>query len=109
MKKIIFYYLLISLCTMSACVIGQPSPSKKILIVYLTRTINTEAVARMIQGDVGGKLVALELVTPYPTDYRAHVAQMVHENQENFLPPLKTKIDNIDQMTLCLWGFPPGI
>jgi flavodoxin len=106
MKKVIFYGLIISLCIMSACSKGQSPSSKKILIVYLTRTKNTEAVARMIQKEVGGKLVALELVSPYPTDYRAHVAQMVQENQENFLPPLKTKIDSIGQYDIVFVGFP---
>jgi flavodoxin len=106
MKKVIFYGLIISLCIMSACSKGQSPSSKKILIVYLTRTKNTEAVARMIQKEVGGKLVVLELVSPYPTDYRAHVAQMVQENQENFLPPLKTKIDSIGQYDIVFVGFP---
>jgi flavodoxin len=106
MKKVIFYGLLISLCIMSACSKGQSPSSKKILIVYLTRTKNTEAVARMIQKNVGGKLVALELVNPYPADYRAHVAQMVQENRENFLPPLKTKIDSIGQYDIVFVGFP---
>ena len=45
-----------------------------ILIVYLTRTGNTEAVARMIQDTTGGTLVSLELEQPYPADYQAHVA-----------------------------------
>ena len=38
--------------------------SGKILIVYLSRTKNTKAVAEMIHREVGGDLVELELVTP---------------------------------------------
>ena len=106
MKKDIVYCLLICLCTMTSCSKAQPTTAKKILIVYLTRTKNTEAVARMIQKDIGGKLVALELVNPYPADYRAHVAQMVQENQDNFLPPLKTKIDSIGKYDIVFVGFP---
>lgn len=44
---------------------------KNMLIVYLSRTGNTQAVARIIQKEVGGKLVALELVNPYPQNYQA--------------------------------------
>ena len=41
---------------------------KDILIVYLSRTENTEAIAEIIHQQVGGDLVELELETPYPED-----------------------------------------
>lgn len=53
---------------------GQGLPTeKKILIVYRSRTNNTKAIADIIHEKVGGKLVALELQTPYPADYHATV------------------------------------
>ena len=68
----------------------HPLPAeKKTLIVYLSRTNNTKAIAEMIHQRVGGTLVALELDTPYPTDYRATVMQVVRENESGYLPPLK--------------------
>ena len=45
----------------------------KILIVYLSRTNNTKAVAEMIEKNVGGTLVAVELENPYPENYRSTV------------------------------------
>src|SRR4051794_31742695 len=67
---------------------GQGLPAdKKILIVYLSRTNNTKAVADIIHEKVGGKLVALELQTPYPADYHATVQQVVRENETGYLPP----------------------
>lgn len=82
------------------------TPDKKsILIVYLTRTGNTEAVARMIQENVGGDLVALELENPYPKDYQATVKQVTAENEKGYLPRLKTKIDIQKYQTIFL-GFP---
>ena len=78
----------------------------KILIVYLSRTNNTKAIAEIIQKNVGGKLVRLELQTPYPEDYKAIVAQVVHENENGFLPPLKTKIDSIEKYDVVFVGFP---
>ncbi|KQS26685.1 flavodoxin [Dyadobacter sp. Leaf189] len=78
----------------------------KILIVYLSRTKNTKAVAEMIQKNVGGKLVAIELEKPYPENYQATVAQVASENQSGYLPPLKTKIDSIGQYDVVFVGFP---
>ena len=68
------FWVMIStaICILSACSKAQ-SPStekgellkdKKVLIVYLSRTKNTKAVAEMIHNKVGGDLMALKLVTP---------------------------------------------
>ena len=84
----------------------KPPDKQNILIVYLSRTGNTEAVAKMIQKEVGGDLVALELEKPYPKDYRAIVDQVAKENESGFLPPLKTKIDNIEKYNTIFIGFP---
>jgi flavodoxin len=80
--------------------------SNKVLIVYLSRTSNTKAIAEIIQDKVGGKLVAVELVNPYPKDYRTTVDQVARENQTGFLPPLRTKIDNMAQYDVVFVGFP---
>lgn len=80
--------------------------SDKILIVYLSRTKNTKAVAEMINEQVGGTMVELELVTPYPENYREIVAQVARENESGFLPLLKTKITNLDQFEVIFLGFP---
>lgn len=84
---------------------GKVNPDK-ILIVYLSRTNNTKALAEIIHNNIGGKLVALELKNPYPEDYRATVGQVVRENQTGFLPPLKTKIDSIEKYEIVFVGFP---
>ncbi|WP_295718958.1 flavodoxin [Mucilaginibacter sp.] len=104
-RNIIFFLLLIALAGTTACSKAQSISAKKILIIYLSRTNNTKAVAQIIQKQVGGDLVALELVNPYPEDYRAIVAQVVRENESGFLPPLKTKIDNMSSYDLVFVGF----
>jgi flavodoxin len=78
----------------------------KVLIVYLSRTNNTKAIAEIIHDYVEGTLVALELVTPYPEDYQTTVDQVANENATGFLPPLKTKIDSIDKYDIVFVGFP---
>jgi flavodoxin len=80
--------------------------TNKILIVYLSRTSNTKAIAEIIQDNVGGKLVALELQNPYPENYKAIVEQVAKENETGFLPPLKTKIDSIEEYDTVFVGFP---
>lgn len=78
----------------------------RVLIVYLSRTNNTRAIAEIIQKNVGGKLIALELKNPYPQDYNAVVDQVARENETGFLPALKTKIDSIEQFDFIFVGFP---
>ena len=88
---------------------ADPQPlfgEKKVLIVYLSRTNNTKAIAEFIHEKVGGTIVSLELERPYPADYKATVQQVVRENETGFLPPLKTKIDRIEQYDLVFLGFP---
>lgn len=80
--------------------------NKEVLIVYLSRTKNTKAVAEIIHNNVGGKLVALELETPYPENYQAIVNQVSDENEKGFLPPLKTKIDSMEKYDVVYIGFP---
>lgn len=84
----------------------KPTSDKNILIVYLSRTNNTKAVAEIIQKNVGGKLVALELEKPYPEDYKKTVDQVSLEQRTGFLPPLKTKIDSIEKYDVVFVGFP---
>lgn len=79
---------------------------EKILIVYLSRTNNTKTIAEIIHKKVGGNLVALELEKPYPTDYKSIVDQVAKENESGFLPPLKTKIENLQQYKVVFVGFP---
>ncbi len=102
------------ICLLSGCSGAQQLPAnaqtltgeKKVLIVYLSRTNNTKAIAEFIHQKVGGTLVALELERPYPADYKATVRQVVRENETGYLPPLKTKIDRIEQYDVVFLGFP---
>lgn len=77
----------------------------KTAIIYLSRTQNTKVLAEIIQKEVGGDLISLELEQPYPKDYKTIVAQVAQENASGFLPPLKTKVDLTKYDTIFL-GFP---
>ena len=105
------FVLFISACSSSGMKhvhagLDTTTDSGKVLIVYLSRTNNTKAIAEIIHKNVGGSIVALELITPYPENYKALVQQVVRENESGYLPPLKTKIDNIQQYDIVFVGFP---
>jgi flavodoxin len=85
---------------------AQKSGGKNVLIVYLSRTNNTKVLAEIIHRNAGGTIVSLELEKPYPQDYNAIVQQVVKENETGFLPPLKTKIEDIQTYDVVFVGFP---
>ena len=105
------FFLLISACSPSQTrMINANADSTinpdKILIVYLSRTNNTKAIAEIIQRNVGGTLVAIELEKPYPANYEVTVQRVVKENETGYLPPLKTKIDSMQKYNVVFLGFP---
>jgi flavodoxin len=106
MKIALCLPVLIALCFASGCSRAQPVSSNKVLIVYLSRTNNTKAIAEIIHKQVGGKLIAIELQNPYPKNYKATVDQVANENETGFLPPLRTKIDSIEKYDVVFIGFP---
>ena len=107
MHGILAFLLLIGACSSSQTERVQVSvDSESVLIVYLSRTNNTKVIAEIIQRNVGGRLVALELKNPYPANYQATVQQVAKENETGFLPPLKTKIDSIQKYDVVFVGFP---
>jgi hypothetical protein len=77
------------ICLLSGCSRAQQLPAnaqpltgeKNVLIVYLSRTNNTKAIAEFIHQKVGGTIVPLELETPYPANYNATVQQVAWENE----------------------------
>lgn len=110
--------LLAFLLSLSACSSGEfkevnakatsTLDLNKVLIVYLSRTNNTKAIAEIIHKNVIGKLVALELEKPYPENYHAIVRQVVEENETGYLPLLKTKLITFRTIMLCLSVFLRG-
>jgi len=113
MKKRTLFMIMAMTLLLSSYAQGQRASSvnpnlagKNILIVYLSRTNNTKAVAQIIQDQVGGAIIGLELEKPYPQDYKAAVAQVEKENETGYLPPLKTTIGNMGKYDIIFVGFP---
>lgn len=111
MKNLNAWVLILLICFSSSCLIAQKTSKElqnpeKILIVYLSCTSNTKAIAEMIKNNVGGDLIPIELQNPYPEKYKEIVDQVAKENESGYLPPLKTKIGNIEKYDVVFVGFP---
>lgn len=80
--------------------------SKNILIVYYTRSANTQKAAQSIAQVTGGDCLELVLKTPYPQSYRSVLAQAKKEMNSRIWPELKNQIKNIDQYDTVFIGTP---
>jgi len=111
MQIVLLVFMLPVSCTSAQQETIKPNGQSNIkpertLIVYLSRTQNTKAVAEYIHKNIGGILIALELETAYPEHYQTTVNQVAEENRTGYLPPLKTKIDSIEKYDTVFIGFP---
>ena len=98
---IIFVFLLVT------TVEAKPvSPGKKILVVYFSHTGNTREIANQIHSIVGGDIVEIKTVKPYPRDYSTVVDQAKKELKNGYNPPLKTKVKNIRSYDIIFVGYP---
>lgn len=76
------------------------------LVLYYSRTGNTRTVANQIHELVGGDLIEIQTVDPYPDDYDAVVAQNVEEQRSGYKPALRTTIGNIRCYDVVFVGSP---
>lgn len=90
----------------SASAAEKSGQGKKVLVVYYSRSGNTREIANQIHMLVGGDIVELQTVNPYPTEYRATTEQAKQELQSGYRPPLKTKISNIASFDIIIVGSP---
>lgn len=78
----------------------------KVLIVYYSYTGNTKKLTENIKAMTNADVVEIEPVTPYSDDYDTVEDQAKKEEDDNFMPDIKTKVDNIDSYDYILIGSP---
>lgn len=78
----------------------------KTLIVYYSRTGNTNAVAELIQEKVSIDLVQIETEEKRPTDYQKEAEQNALEQERESLPELTTTIPDFDKYERIFIGTP---
>ena len=98
MKKILITALLAMTCATTV--------QAKTLVAYFTLTGNTQNAAKIIAEETGADLYQIELVTPYPLDYKGQIALAKKELSENILPPIKELPKNIDEYDIIFVGSP---
>lgn len=78
----------------------------KVLTVYFSHSGNTRECARQINERVGGDMLELVPVQPYPRDYDAVVAQAKRELHSGYHPALQTKIPDLTGYDVIFVGSP---
>lgn len=135
MKKILLIpFLLLSVFSMAACGGGSEEPfapeqpeqpenpdtgkepdtpvhggNGRYLVLYASRTSNTERVAQQIQATLDCDILEVEPATPYDNDYNAMLERSQEElaaiRQGNY-PPVKTSIEDFDDYDIVFVGYP---
>jgi flavodoxin len=82
---------------------------EKILVVYFSRSGNTQVVAGVISRSLQAHLFEIEPAKPYPADYFETVEQARQERDSGYEPALKAQIPDIgayQTIFLCfpVWG-----
>lgn len=80
--------------------------AKRILVAYFSHSGNTCAIAGQIQEIVGGSLLEIVPVAPYPRNYDAVVKQAKREQETDYQPELKTKREDIEAYAVVFLGYP---
>lgn len=78
----------------------------KTLVAYYSITGNTQKAAEVVAEATGADLYQIELVTPYPPEYRDQVALAKKELADGTLPPIKPWPENIAQYDVVFIGSP---
>lgn len=78
----------------------------KVLIVYFSHSGHTRQLAGHIQERVGGDMVELKTVNPYPQDYNDVVDMAQREQQNDARPRISTQLGNFDTYDTVFLGYP---
>lgn len=106
MKKLILMVLAIG--TLASC--GHPaknsSSGTKALVVYFSRSGNTETIARYISEVTDAGMLRIEPVDPYSTVDSICGARVDMEIANNLHPKIATKIENLSSYDVIFIGSP---
>ena len=80
--------------------------SSKALVVYYSRSGNTEALARMIGNETGADMFRVTTVTPYPEVYRETTELARAERDNNARPAINGRVENMADYDVVYIGVP---
>ena len=76
------------------------------LILYFSHSGNTRTLAEYIHSKIGGDILELKTVSPYPSDYDAVVDQAQQEQRQNARPEISTSIPDLEKYDTVFIGYP---
>ena len=79
---------------------------KKALVVYFSKTGNTQGVAETVAKLTGAEIFRLETVEPYPDDYHTSTEVAKRQLEENARPALKAVPQNLARYDVIFLGHP---
>ena len=115
-KKSFLSFMTMLLFAVTSCASEEPAEIEpggvisgdagKTLIVYFSWGGNTGTVANHIHDLIGGDIVEVETVIPYPDTYEEVTQIALGELESDYRPELKTKIENMDEYDTLIVGTP---
>lgn len=90
----------------SAFAAASEGATGKGLVVFYSWSGNTRGIAREVASQTGFDLVELELEKPYSTSYNTVLDEAQRDQNEQARPALSTRIDNMDEYSTVLIGYP---
>ncbi|MBO4887402.1 MAG: NAD(P)H-dependent oxidoreductase [Firmicutes bacterium] len=81
-------------------------PVSTVLVIYFSHTGTTREVAAYLHELVGGDLIEIVPLEPYPEGYSAALDPAKQEQRENARPAIKDPIESIDQYEVIYLGYP---
>lgn len=80
--------------------------NSKSLVVYYSRSGNTDKIAKYISEKLEADIVRLDTVKTYPSDYDEMLDVAEEEQRNGELPELKTTINNLQDYDTIFLGYP---
>lgn len=115
-KKSFLSFIIMLLFATTSCSSDEPAITEpggslsgdagKTLIVYFSWVGNTRTVANHIHDLIGGDIVEVETVIPYPDSYEEVIQIAPGELESDYRPELKTKVENMDEYDTLIVGTP---
>ena len=75
------------------------------IIIYFSRSGNTENLVKMIHNETNADILELTLVNPYPEDYEETVERANEERETNNFPEISTDIPNLSPYNHIYLGY----
>ncbi|MGF6907077.1 flavodoxin [Fusobacterium sp. PH5-44] len=104
MKRLFLFIVVFGI--MPIATFGINNTTKKVLVLYYSRSGNTEILAQEVAKLTDGAMLKIEPTNAYPDEYRATTEQVKKELTDGYLPPIKTALADIKDYDVIFVGYP---